>query len=284
MLETPTKPARGIDREGLRYRRKRWRGVNARPAARGGDAKPIDAFKLCAAGQGVVRAIDRWGRGEFGTSTVADIADELHPRARVLGLRPVLLYIRVLAWLLLGFALLLRGLRRLLGTRASIWFAPPVAFAACLFCLSVTLANGIGWQIAAALLFPPLSIMVLRLSLVGAIRKTLQDLVWIMMLIVLVPALGFGCVEALLVIHHIAAVDDISSHDPLLVVKIVDLLMWNAVRAIPLVDATSTLHWDYPFEYTTAVGGALVLVYKLLFLVPLSQLLAAALARLFGKN
>jgi hypothetical protein len=144
MLETPTKPARGIDREGLRYRRKRWRGVNARPAARGGDAKPIHAFKLCAAGQGVVRAIDRWGRGEFGTSTVADIADELHPRARVLGLRPVLLYIRVLAWLLLGFALLLRGLRRLLGTRASIWFAPPVAFAACLFCLSVTLANGIG--------------------------------------------------------------------------------------------------------------------------------------------
>ena len=231
-----------------------------------------------------MRAIDRWARGEFGTSTVADIADELHPRVRVLGLRPVLLYIRVLALLLLGLALLLRGLRRLLGTRPSIWLAPPVAFAACLFCLSVTLANGIGWQIAAALLFPPLSLIVLRLSLVGAIRKTLQDLVWIMMLIVLVPALGFGCVEALLVIHHIAAVDDISSHDPLLVVKIVDLLIWNAVHAIPLVDATSTLHWDYPFEYTTAVGGALVLVYKLLFLVPLSQLLAAALARLFGKD
>lgn len=284
MLETPAKPARGIDREGLRYRRKRRRGVNARPAARGGDAKPIHAFKLCAGEQGVVRAIDRWARGEFGTSTVADITDELHPRVRVLGLRPVLLYIRVLALLLLGLALLLRGLRRLLGTRASIWLAPPVAFAACLFCLSVTLANGIGWQIAAALLFPPLSLIVLRLSLVGAIRKTLQDLVWIMMLIVLVPALGFGCVEALLVIHHIAAVDDISSHDPLLVVKIVDLLIWNAVHAIPLVDATSTLHWDYPFEYTTAVGGALVLVYKLLFLVPLSQLLAAALARLFGKD
>ena len=97
---------------------------------------------------------------------------------------------------------------------------------------------------------------------------------------------GVGPPEALLVIHHIAAVDDISSHDPLLVlvVKIVDLLIWNAVHAIPLVDATSTLHWDYPFEYTTAVGGALVLVYKLLFLVPLSQLLAAALERLFGKD
>ena len=152
--------------------------------------KPTHAFKLCAAEQGVVRAIDRWARGEFGASTVADIMDELHPRVRVLGLRPVLLYIRVLALLLLGLALLLRGLRRLLGARASIWLAPPVAFAACFFYLSVTLANGIGWQIAAALLFPPLSLIVLRLSLVDAIRKTLQDFVWIMMLIVLVPSLG----------------------------------------------------------------------------------------------
>jgi hypothetical protein len=284
MLETPVKPARGIDREGLRHPRKSWRGVNARPAARGPDAKSIHAFKSCAAERGVLRAIDRWACGEFGTSTVADVADGVRPPLRVFGFRPVLLYFRVLALLLLGLALLVRGLRRLLGTRAAIWLTPPVAFAASLFYLSFTLANGIGWQIAAALVFPPLSIMVLRLSLVGAIRKTLQDLVWVVMLILLVPALGFGCVEALLVINHVAAVDGISSHDPLLVLKIVDLLIWNAIHAIPLVDATSTLHWDYPFEYTTAVGGALVLVYKLLFLVPLSQLLAVAVARLFGKD
>ena len=284
MLETRLKRAREIDREGLRHSRESWLRVNARAAARGADATCIQAFKLCAAEQGVLRAIDRWARGDFGTSTVADIADELRPRLRVFRFGPVLLYIRVLTRVLLGLALLLRGLRRLLGTRAGIWLTPPVAFAACLFYLSLTLANGIGWEVAGALVFPPLSVMVLRLSLVRAIRKTLQDLAWIMMLIVLVPALGFGCVEALLVINHVAAVDGISSHDPLLVPKIVDLLIWNAIHAIPLVDATSTLHWNYPFEYTTAVGGTLVLVYKLLFLVPLSQLLAVALARLFGKD
>ena len=196
----------------------------------------------------------------------------------------MLLYFRGLALLLVGLSSLLRALRRPLGIRVAIWLTPPVAVAVCLFYLSVTLANGIGWQIGAALVFPPLSIMVLRLALAGAIRKTLPDVVWIMMLILLVPALGFACVEAVLVINHVAAVDGISPHDPLLVLKIVDLLIWNVVNAIPLVDAPSTLHWDYPFEYTTAVGGALVLVYKLLFLVPLSQLLGAGIARLFGKD
>lgn len=284
MQETPVKPAQEIDREGLWHPRKNWRGVSARRAARGADAESIHAFKLCAAEQGVLRAIDRWACGEFGTFTVADVADVLRPRLRALGFRPVLLYFRGLALLLVGLSFLLRGLRRPLGIRVAIWLTPPVAVAVCLFYLSFTLANGIGWQIGAALVFPPLSIEVLRLSLAGAIRKTLEDVIWIMMLIVLVPALGFACVEAVLVINHVAAVDGISPHDPLLVLKIVDLLIWNVVNAIPLVDATSTLHWDYPFEYTTAVGGALVLVYKLLFLVPLSQLLAAAVARLFGKD
>jgi hypothetical protein len=283
MLDTPVKPAREIDREGVGHPLKRWCSVNARRAARGADADPIDAFKLCAADQGVLHAIDRWACGEFGTFTATGVADELCP-LRLLGCRPVVLYFRGLALLLLGLAFLLRGLQRQLSARAAIWLTPPVAFAVCLFFLFFTLAQGIGWQIAAALVFPPLSIMVLRMSLVRAIRKTLEDLVWIMMLIVLVPALGFACVEAVLVINHVAAVEEIAPHDPLLVLKIVDLLIWNVINAIPLVDATSTLHWDYPFEYTTAVGGALVLVYKLLFLVPLSQLLAATVGRLFGKD
>jgi hypothetical protein len=284
MLETPVKPARGIDREGVSHPRKRWRGANARRAARGADAEAIHAFKFCAAEQGVLRAIDRWACGEFGTFTAAGVADELRPPLRVLSCGPVVLYFRGLALLLLGLGFPLRRLQRPLGARAVIWLTPPVAFAVGLFYLSLTLANGIGWQIAAALVFPPLSIMVLRMSLVRTIRKTLQDLAWIMMLIVLVPALGFACVEAVLVINHVAAVDEIAPRDPLLVLKIVDLLVWNGVNAIPLVDATNTLHWDYPFEYTTAVGGALVLVYKLLFLVPLSQLLTAAVGRLFGKD
>ena len=284
MLETPVKSARGIDREGVGHPLKRWWGVNARRVARGADAESIHAFKFCAAEQGVLRAIDRWAGGEFGTFTAAGVADELRPPLRVLSCRPVVLYFRGLALVLLGLGVPVRVLRRSLGARAVIWVTPPVAFAAGLLYLSLTLAKGLGWQIAAALVFPPLSIIMLRMSLVRAIRKTLQDLAWIMMLIVLVPALGFACVEAVLVINHVAAVDEIAPHDPLLVVKIVDLLVWNVVNAIPLVDATSTLHWDYPFEYTTAVGGALVLVYKLLFLVPLSQLLAAAVGRLFGKD
>ena len=284
MLETPVKPARGIDREGVSDPRKRWRGVNARRAARSADAESIDAFKFCAAEQGILRAIDRWACGEFGTFTAAGIADELRPPLRVLSSRAVVLYFRGLALLLLGLGFPLRRLQRPLGARAVIWLTPPVAFAVGLFYLSLTLANGIGWQIAAVLVFPPLSIMVLRMALVRTLRKTLQDLAWIMMLIVLVPALGFACVEAVLVINHVAAVDQIAPHDPLLVLKIVDLLVWNVVNAIPLVDATNTLHWDYPFEYTTAVGGALVLVYKLLFLVPLSQLLTAGVGRLFGKD
>jgi len=284
MLETPVKPARGIGPEGVSDPRKRWRGVNARRAARSADAESIDAFKFCAAEQGILRAIDRWACGEFGTFTAAGIADELRPPLRVLSSRAVVLYFRGLALLLLGLGFPLRRLQRPLGARAVIWLTPPVAFAVGLFYLSLTLANGIGWQIAAVLVFPPLSIMVLRMALVRTLRKTLQDLAWIMMLIVLVPALGFACVEAVLVINHVAAVDEIAPHDPLLVLKIVDLLVWNVVNAIPLVDATNTLHWDYPFEYTTAVGGALVLVYKLLFLVPLSQLLTAGVGRLFGKD
>ena len=126
MLETPVKPAREIDREGVGHPLKRWCSVNARRAARGADAESIHAFKLCAADQGVLRAIDRWACCEFGTFTAAGVADELRPRLQLLGCRPVMLYFRGLALLLLGLAFLLRGLQRQLGARAAIWLTPPV--------------------------------------------------------------------------------------------------------------------------------------------------------------
>jgi hypothetical protein len=271
------------DWEGLFEQLEPGRTVKARKGADGGD-NSIRAFKDCASEQGVLCAIHGWARREFGATTVRDMAAEIRAPLGMLGLRPALPYVGVLALVLIGLGGLLRGLRRVVGTRAGVWLTPPVAFAVCLSYLDLTLTKGIAWQIAGALVFLPLSVMVLRLSIVGACRKTLQDLTWAMMLMVLVPALAFVCVEALLVTDHVAAVKGISSHDPLLVIKTLMLLVWNMIHAVPLLDATSTLHWNYPFEYTTAVGGGLVVIYKLLFLIPLSHLLALAAARLFGKD
>jgi hypothetical protein len=70
----------------------------------------------------------------------------------------------------------------------------------------------------------------------------------------------------------------------LIVGKMSLVLAWNMVHTLPLVDATSTLHWDAPFEFTTAAGGALIFVYKLFFLIPLSHLVGQAGKRIFGQG
>jgi hypothetical protein len=43
-----------------------------------------------------------------------------------------------------------------------------------------------------------------------------------------------------------------------------------------------TLHWKPELELTSVTGGALVLAYKLLLVLPLVQLAAIALSRSFG--
>jgi hypothetical protein len=43
---------------------------------------------------------------------------------------------------------------------------------------------------------------------------------------------------------------------------------WQVTKAIPGLDATDTLHWSQPHELGGATGGALLLIFKILVILP----------------
>lgn len=58
------------------------------------------------------------------------------------------------------------------------------------------------------------------------------------------------------------------------------LYLWNLLDSIPVLGVTEALHWDPPVVMLDASGGALVLTFKVLLLVPLVRVLVAGLHQL----
>ena len=57
--------------------------------------------------------------------------------------------------------------------------------------------------------------------------------------------------------------------------QIADLLVWHSFEQIPALGVNDTLQWDAPLEYSHG-AGVLVLAFKLLILLPLVPVFAAA--------
>jgi len=53
---------------------------------------------------------------------------------------------------------------------------------------------------------------------------------------------------------------------------------------VPVLKVPETLNWEPELELTSVTGGALVLAYKLLLVLPLVQLAGIVLTRSFGAD
>jgi hypothetical protein len=62
----------------------------------------------------------------------------------------------------------------------------------------------------------------------------------------------------------------------------VEMYLWNLADAIPVLKVPETLMWTPALTLTSTLGGAFVLAFKIVVILPFAQLLGAMLARTFG--
>jgi hypothetical protein len=55
-------------------------------------------------------------------------------------------------------------------------------------------------------------------------------------------------------------------------------LVWNLADALPVLNVTKTLNWVNPYQFSNALGGALLLIYKIAVALPVLQLLRLLLS------
>jgi hypothetical protein len=102
-------------------------------------------------------------------------------------------------------------------------------------------------------------------------------------LVLLFPTVGFAAVSAFLVHHDLMGVSGADPTDSTLSFSMFGTYIWNLADAVPLLEIPTTLNWKPVAEFTTGAGGALVLSYKVMLIVPLLQLAALVLQRQFGE-
>jgi hypothetical protein len=114
-------------------------------------------------------------------------------------------------------------------------------------------------------------------------RWSYGDVIWWSALVIAIPAVTFGVISASLVHWGWLGVDGVAPSDPNLPYKAFETYVWNLADAIPLLKVPETLNWEPSLRFPTFWGGALVLAYKVLVILPFAQLLAIALSRVFGE-
>jgi hypothetical protein len=108
-----------------------------------------------------------------------------------------------------------------------------------------------------------------------------EDLTWWAIFVVIMPTAAFAAAAAVLV-HHDLIASTGPTTDDWLAYRTFETFAWNFADAVPVLKVPETLHWKPELELTSVTGGALVLAYKLLLVLPLVQLAAIALSRSFG--
>jgi hypothetical protein len=58
-----------------------------------------------------------------------------------------------------------------------------------------------------------------------------------------------------------------------------EIYLWHFTDAVPVVEATETLRWDLEHDVADHLGGALVLAFKILVILPFVALVKAAVTR-----
>lgn len=120
------------------------------------------------------------------------------------------------------------------------------------------------------------------LGLVG--RWSREDLWFLGALLVILPTVAFASVSAFLVHEGSIGVKGASQTDRDLTVSTFETFLWNLADAVPVLKVPKTRDWEPALKFTTMTGGALVLAYKLLLVLPLAQLAAIGIAGLLGDK
>jgi hypothetical protein len=153
--------------------------------------------------------------------------------------------------------------------------------------------GALGWQVALVMLLFCLTAAASALIFTGlrrtptALMRCLrtwswQDVCSWVLLIVLIPALGFAAISSLLIHHDLVAVKGAHPHDASLTLATFEAYMWNLGQAVPILHLPDQLSPRLTFP--TAAGGGLLLAYELLVAVPLLNLGAIMLKRWFGDG
>jgi hypothetical protein len=110
-----------------------------------------------------------------------------------------------------------------------------------------------------------------------------RDLWWGGMMIIVLPTVGFAVVSALLVFHGLIDVKGVAPTDQHLGVKTFEAFAFGLADSVPILKIPETLGWKPALSFTM-LGGALVLIYKLILVVPFVQLATLAISGSFGAK
>jgi hypothetical protein len=173
---------------------------------------------------------------------------------------------------------------------------PAITALAVLSLTNSSLGAKIAWRLILIAVLVLLALVAVLLTYAIALRRTRHtilgpvrrwgaaDLWYFGWLLILLPTLAFAAASALSIRAHLLPIDGVSPTDRHLAYATFETYLWNLAGAIPLLDIPATLHWKPQLTFPTIAGGATVLFYKLLLIVPLAQLLAIAVTRLFGED
>lgn len=179
---------------------------------------------------------------------------------------------------------------------AAVMAPPLVGLAMLLLADAVLQESPLGWQIAYVAVMALLALAFGVLLYLIALRRTRRfvmgrvarwswedRLLWAVALAVL-PAAGFAVATAFLAHHRILRVSGVASSDPQLAFYTAEAYLWSLAQAVPVLQLTETFHWTSQLVFRSSGGEALVLAYKLLFLLPLVQIAAIVIGRSFGED
>jgi hypothetical protein len=109
------------------------------------------------------------------------------------------------------------------------------------------------------------------------------DIVWFGAAVAVLPAAGFASATALLVAHGVLPVQGVPPNDPWLTLYTFEAFVWTFVDTIPILEIPQTLGWTPQLVFASTAGGVLVLAFKIVELLPITQLLAGLLKTIFGE-
>jgi hypothetical protein len=124
-----------------------------------------------------------------------------------------------------------------------------------------------------------------RGRVLGVIREwSREDLAFWGVLVLILPTAGFAAIASVLVHAELIGYRGISGSDSYIAFRTFETFVWSFADAIPFLKVPETLNWTPHLKLTTASGGALLLAYKVMLLLPVVQLITLALARSFGQH
>jgi hypothetical protein len=98
-----------------------------------------------------------------------------------------------------------------------------------------------------------------------------EDLLSWALLVIVVPTVAFGAITAVLIDRKLIGVSGVTPSDSGLALKAAETYAWNLADAVPVLKVPETLNWKPTMKLTTVTGGALVLGYKCLLVLPLAE-------------